>query len=343
MSERISTPAEFYKIIDSWRQQCDDIYSRYGFMKSEFERIFESVTGRSTLLADYITDKHGNVSERKIQMLINRLMECCGEKYVTRTTSMEKRHRDRMEFYRCFLYCAINGFTASMPLEFRRTQTFGDIIRMSSDTSGEKTDILECELGFLHLAYPDCTGFFGSMCYAYKLITGKNTADEFTDEQRAAIHDAVKEHEKYIRMCSEWDCSYRTRADGTFMTDDEFEKAMDEEDKKYGEMPYTPEEQKTIEEEEKLRQEAWAARDEWLISLKDRDKFIKCYKRARELCFKYGDSLGISENITRMIDCFLCINGLSDLADEETALDTVYCIRRVGESIVNSQKKRRVR
>lgn len=342
MSERINTPQEFYKNTDSWRQRCDDIYSRYGFMKAEFERIFESVTGRSTPLADYITDKHGNVSERKIQMLINRLMECYGEKYVTRTPSLEKRHRDRMEFYRCFLYCAINGFTACMPLEFRRTQTFGDIIRIASDTSEAKTDILECELGFLHLAYPDCTGFFGSMCYAYKLITGKNTADEFTDEQRAAIPDAIKVHEDYIRMCSEWEHSYRTRADGTFMTDDEFEKAMEQDDKEYGEMPYTPEEQKTIEEEKKLRQEAVAARDEWLSSLKDSDKFIKCYKRARELCFEYGESLDIRENITRMIDCFLCINGLSDLADEETAIDTVYYIRRAGELIANLRKKRRI-
>ncbi|MGN0649731.1 MAG: hypothetical protein ACI4KM_04780 [Oscillospiraceae bacterium] len=340
MSDKISTPKEYYGYTALFYRRCDDIYLRHKFLKAELEKIFDLTTGRSTPLADFITDKSGNVSEKKIQTLINRLMECYNEEQVSFVPKFEKEKKGCKEFYRCFLYCAIKGFSAEIQLEFRKTQTFGDIIRMAAGTKTNVADILENEFSFIHLAFPDCSGFFGNMCYAYKLITGKNIFDDFSAEQRAVIKDSIQKYEKYQRENHEWEKSYRTREDGTYMTDEEYKEMLDLEAQACSDFQYTPEDQKLIDEEDKLKKEAKDAQSEWLNSFKNAEKFIRCYKRARELYFKYSASLNPEQEITDMIDCFLCINGLSDLSDEDTAVKAIYRVRRAQEAIEHSRKKR---
>lgn len=336
----IKTPKDFYTHTGFLNQRCDEIYSRHAFMKAELNRLFDLSTGRSTPLAHYTTDKSGKISERKVQMLINRIMECYEREYIERSPSLEKWHQDCKEFYKCFLYCAIRGFTAKIPLEFNETQTFGDIIRIATNTDFQAKHILEQEFSSKTSVYPDCAGFFGSMCYAYKLLTGKDISDEFTAAQRALIPEAIDEYEDMIQQNSDWEEEYRTREDGTFMTDEEFEEALKAETPEYEDIPYSPEDQELIEEQDNLKKTAEAAKDKWISGLTDPDKFIRCYKRARKLCFKYGGSLDIADDVTKMIDCFLCINGASDLCDKETAVDTIYYIRRAAENIENSRRKR---
>lgn len=339
MTDTIKTPEEFYQLTGLYEKRYSEVYCRYDFVRTELDRIFDLSTGRATPLSRYITDKSGNVSERKIQMLVNRIMECYENEYVKRSDALKKSHRDCKEFYNCFLYCTIRGFTAYIPLEFYETQTFGDIIRMAKSTDTTVKDMLDLEFSFKSSAYPQCRGFFGVMCYAYKLLTGNNIADEFTGEQRAIISDTIEEYEYYIQQSSDWEEEFRTRDDGTFMTDEEFEEALNA-DVQIDEIPYSPEDLKLIEKEDELKKAAAEAQDKWLSGLTERDKFIRCYKRARELFFKYGESLEISSDITKMIDCFLCVNGLSDLCGRDRALDTIYHIRNARETIENSRRKR---
>ncbi|MCR5775726.1 MAG: hypothetical protein K6G42_11640 [Lachnospiraceae bacterium] len=71
--------------------------------KQKLDDIMNDVNGRNTDLCSLICDKNGKPDNRKINMLIDEMVDTLG------TRKWGKASEDEKEFYRCFLYCCIVG------------------------------------------------------------------------------------------------------------------------------------------------------------------------------------------------------------------------------------------
>ena len=363
MSKIINSTNDFYDCLyyDIIPHEGQDfVWDNQSFLKSELNKIYDLITGRSTPIAPFITTKDGKKSERKIWSLINRIVECCridNEKMRYSSDDVkercERQNKIEKEFYRCYLYCAINGIAVIKENDFRPIETFGDLID-NIPASTDYREILELdfilsknfELFHYNQGYD---GFYSTMFCAYRLLTGKMITEDFTDKDWEIISDLVKEREQdeleNMEQSAEWEREIRTNDDGTYMSDEEFEDIFRYEQEHMPEP--TPEEEKYYKDEKILIERSKAARDKWLSSMTNPEKFLQCYRKLRKLIRdgKIKDKIedfndGIVNHIREMIECFICANGFSDCIDNARIVDAVRRIRHT-KSVIERDRRRR--
>lgn len=359
MSKKINTPQDYYETTSYVPIPCfryEDSDSNSNFLKGELDKLFDLVSGRATPIEGFITTKSGNNSDRKILSLINKLVECSEafEEERSGKCSPEKsrEHKRAMEFYRCFFYCAINCFTCTSMYELKPTQTFGDIMDLAAGVHSYR-ELLErdfsdwdapMDMDFDRETH-DTENIFRRMCKIYHELTGKFIADEFTDEDRDIISDLIEQSEEteraWLDSLEEDDEREHVREDGTVMTDEElteYRREMQEE--YYSTMPEPAPEEEEYENSLLAGSEKFE-RDlaEWIAALPNQEKLLNCYRRMRELV-KEGYKSADGGDIRRMIDCFLCVNGLNGFADDEATVEAVQRIRRAKRAVENDFRRR---
>lgn len=309
----------------------DLVEYRREFLRNELEKIYAVSSGRAVKLTEFISDENGDVTEERIEILIEQLLACLGNCRESWNNPLDSKEE---EFYHDFLYCMIQGVASRDYLDFKAVADFSDIVKIAEQTADNP---YEDKKSFLTREYDlsdhdlwcriDKTGFFEITAYAYYLLTGKYISETFTDEEKSLVSDFANSKQASLDACitdlDDDDESYSYDSEGNVVDSD-------------GNIVISVAGLMADEEEISWEIERQAAAEkteqEWKASVINPDKFVASYMNTRRLYTEISVQ-NMKRDVENMIDIFLCENRLSVLSDETAHADTVYRIRKTANTI----------
>lgn len=145
---------------------------RKEILNEQLERIKNLISGRDASFVSMITDENGRISEKKMNSLVDELLECV-DSYMSYFNSRSDKQAYQ-KFFRAFFNCTLLGFniiTVSRPGKSRYSQneTFADIIAASKTFHG--LGFSDKREKYLYWKERDCT-FISKNDLAHHIITG---------------------------------------------------------------------------------------------------------------------------------------------------------------------------
>ncbi len=326
--------------------------ARQEMFETYIDDMKNEVFGRNQSILPYITNKNEKVSERKLNKLVQEIMESLFESgmYGIITDSKFK------ELCECFLYCTINGIAEYNEFDRRVDRPvsfFKDIVEMARHKNNlkyvEKSSLLsgEYETERLVSLYDAGVakftselqqgGFFRSCDIAYSILTSKSIVSTFSEKEYNDLYqaerleiaqahgfDTVEEYEKFVSEEYEnIDYPEQSVCDDYNDLDDLYSECTD------------AEHQNT-----EIRKQK---NGKWRNTVSSPEKFIDKYLRFRELFFECSTYYRymLFEYIEYMVDLFLYNKGLSALSDDKLFSMIYFKTGNLCKNIKNEISRRR--
>ena len=265
---------------------------------------------------------------------------------------------DEKAFFESFFYCCIRCFANDVVTRygiyesFEECSTFQHIIDKASlaqkDTAyKDYTSLVRNEYS-IFMSLPELeelfplSGFFAVMDACYLFLTeGKIT--DLDEEGFSGFSDT--EFEYHVPEISDEDMLAEAKRRGFSSVEEwneyeinEFE--SDEEARRVSEEAAIEEYEERERRVKLINEERLPAWEKYRKDFGSIDKFIKQYKRYRELYFRV-DAQDISSRVESMCTDFLCRKGLLPYADDDALADEVIDIERCVSRLKNGIRRRR--
>lgn len=299
--------------------------ARRTMLENRLHEMNNRILGRDNSFLPFISNKSGKVSERKIAIFINELMNGVLDRY---------EHEKYKEMCRCFLYCTIKGIAEYNECEkypVRNACYFSDIADMAQHKNNLHLTDMDTLYDYEYRAsmYDSVPGertywsefndggFFRNSDLAFLLLTGKHIVSSFLEEKYREIShaielenakangfDTVEEYQEYLGRSSLSIMEESDRLSSEELPEDTDYVSIDD---------WEENNTDTITKQtEKIK--------EWVQSFSSPDTFVQKYLRFRELFFELGMyyRCHLFEDILLMTDVFLYEHGLSCLSENDS-------------------------
>ncbi len=308
------------------------ILARKRMLDDQLEKLKNRMTGRDNSFYPFITNRSGEISERKLEAFIKELTDKPME-YTNSNSFYLSRYEANRSYKRlckCFLYCAIQGiavYNEGEKYAERSPRFFSDI----TDIALHKNNLFLMDENTLHsyeftsseydLQEGECRyyskfnegGFFRNADMAYYILTGKHIVSTFPkDEYRQRLHEWESEiayyegyntYEDYLEAMKNAEDEYEY-LDSSDLPDDIKCECIDEDE--------WIEEIKLIEKQKEKN-------EEWKKTVVSPENYVKNYLDFRKLFFALPEYKRkyFFDDIVLMVDVFLYEHGLSPITNDE--------------------------
>ncbi len=314
---------------------------------SQLERLKNRMTGRDNSFYPFITNRSGEISERKLNSFVNELAGFGDDEHnASGGFSFYLSQYDADAAYKkickSFLYCTVQGiadYNEELSYPVRTASLFSDIISLAEHKNNLFFDDEETLFRYEFEAsmYDEGTffseyhegGFFRYCDALYSILTGKSITELIPGEIYSEMlkeHLEKKAEEQGYSSAEEYGISFGDNNDELANNDEEWKKyleSLDEEEREEAEREsgnYAEMTEEIIEQHnrgmEKFR------RDE-LKNIASPEKFVNNYLNFRKLFFtlpKYKRRF-VFDDIILSVDAFLSRHGLSPMMNDEMYIE----------------------
>lgn len=312
------------------------ILTRRRMLNDQLEKLKNRMTGRDNSFYPFITNRSGEISERKLEAFIKELTDKPME--YTNSNSFYLSRYDAKRSYKklckCFLYCAIQGISDYNSEYFypeRTASLFSDIVKLAeyeNNTYFKNEEMLFeeefenslCEGEYIYSQELE-NSLFHYCDVLYSFLTGNNFAENIPLEvwrrcfDTKAQEEGFASAEEYENACQEdIDCQ-----EGNWEAWLEYFESLDE--KERARIEAETETSLKWEEEmyEKRHNGIEKFRENYLKTVISPEKYIKNYLDFRKLFFALSEYKRkcFFDDIVLMVDVFLYEHGLSPMTNDE--------------------------
>lgn len=310
---------------------------------SQLERLKNRMTGRDNSFYPFITNRSGEISERKLNSFVNELADF-GEDSGRFSFYLSQYDADAAYKKVCksFLYCAVQGiadYNEELAYPVRTASLFSDIISLAEHKNNLLFDDEETLFRYEFEAsmYDEGTffseyhegGFFRYCDALYSLLTGKSITELIPKELYSEMLKTQldkKAAEQGYSSAEEYESSFSDDIDELADNDEEWKKyleSLDEEQRAEAEQESDAYAEMSEEINVQHNRGMEKFKKEELKSIASPENFVKNYLNFRRLFFtlpKYKRRL-VFDDIILSVDNFLSRNGLSPMMNDEMYIE----------------------
>lgn len=313
------------------------ILTRRRMLNDQLEKLKNRMTGRDNSFYPFITNRSGEISERKLDAFIKELTDKPME--YTNSNSFYLSRYDAKRSYKklckCFLYCAIQGISDYNSEYFypeRTASLFSDIVKLAeyeNNTYFKNEEMLfedeiensMCEGKYIYSQQLE-NSLFHYCDVLYSLLTEKSITEIFPKGLYSEMlnrHLDIKAKEQGFASAEEYENAYLDETD--YEEDDlsEYFESLDENER--AEIEEEMEAYSKWEDEmyEKRHNGIEIFRENYLKTVVSPEKYIKNYLDFRKLFFALSEYKRkyVFYDIVLMVDVFLYEHGLSPMTNDE--------------------------
>lgn len=312
------------------------ILTRRRMLNDQLEKLKNRVMGRDNSFYPFITNRSGEISERKLEAFIKELtdkpMEYTNSNSFYLTSYAANRSYKRL--CKCFLYCAIQGiseYNSEYLYPEKTASLFSDIVKLAeyeNNTYYKNEEMLfedefenaEFEGKFISSQELEYSLFY--YCDTlYSLLTKKSITEIIPSKVLNRYFDK-KAQEQGFSSAEEYENAYNAYLDDTEYEEDdlsEYFESLDENER--AEIEEEMEAYSKWEDEmyEKRHNGIEKFRENYMRTVVSPEKYIKNYLDFRKLFFALPEfnRKYVFNDIVLMIDAFLYEHGLSPMMNDE--------------------------
>lgn len=312
------------------------ILARKRMLDDQLEKLKNRMTGRDNSFYPFITNRSGEISERKLDAFIKELTDKPME--YTNSNSFYLSRYDAKRSYKklckCFLYCAIQGISDYNSEYFypeRTASLFSDIVKLAeyeNNTYFKNEEMLfedeiensMCEGKYIYSQQLE-NSLFHYCDTLYSFLTGKNIAEIIPSEVWIRFHD-MKAQEQGFASAEEYEIACQDDIDcqeGNWEAWLEYLESLDEKERARIEAEIEAQTKWENEIDEQHYNGNNKFIENYLKTVVSPEKYVKNYLDFRKLFFALSEYKRkcFFDDIVLMVDVFLYEHGLSPMTNDE--------------------------
>lgn len=302
------------------------ILVRTRMLDNQLQKLKDQMTGRNNSFYPFITNKNGEITERKLSSFINELTNKPNQ-YVD-SDSFDKycylNGKSYKKLCKCFLYCAIQGIAAYKYADFcpeRTSSLFSDIVKLAEfkyNTFFKAEEELakhefenylsEGKYYYSEELIYSCFFHFDAL---YSLLSGNSITEIFPKDLYDTLYSNHYAKEAEIYGCDSIEEYFEIYQSHDTSLDEEYDVPEDEDYIDYDEI--------MGETEEEHRKGLSQFKETYLKTVVSPQNYINNYLEFRKLYFKLSEyhRKNFFNDIVLMVDAFLYDHGLSPMTDND--------------------------